>query len=372
MPKSVLFLAWAPFFSGAERALVLTVQALDPARYRPHVILGTNGETRQALGDAGVSCEVQPLRHLDRRHSLAWAASVYGVLRTARRLGASLIHANDVPSFQPGGYATRLLRIPAVTHVRFPDAHSGFSWFLRPGFDRALFVSQALLDDAQAASPIFRGRSEVLHDGVQLPPLVDPEGRLALKRELGLPLDQPTIALTGQVSEVKGIWDFVNAAAELAASGERAHFAVLGDDLKGKGALRAAMVQKVTALNLADRFTFLGFRPDAPRLIPAFDVVAVPSHVEPLGNATLEAMAAAVPVVGSRVGGIPEMVVDGETGFLVPPKTPGSLASRLARLTRSPELRAAYGEAARHRVEQHFSLPLHAERLQALYDSLRD
>jgi glycosyltransferase involved in cell wall biosynthesis len=368
----VLFVAWAPFFSGAERALVLTVQALDPARYRPHVILGTDGDTRGALEVAGVSCEVRPLRYLDRRHPVAWVASVLGVLRVARRVGASIIHANDVPSFQPGGYAARLLRVPAITHVRFPDAHAGFAWFLRPGFDRALFVSRALQDDARTASPIFEGRSDVLHDGVQLPPLVNLPGRLALKRELGLPLDRTVIALTGQVSEVKGIWEFVEAAALLGASDVPAHFAVLGDDLKGNGALRVTMQQKVAAAGLSDRFTFLGFRTDAPRLIPAFDVVAVPSHVEPLGNATLEAMAAGVPVVGSRVGGIPEMVVDTETGFLVPPRTPVALADRLAEMVRSPELRAAHGAAARRRVEQHFSLALHADRLQRLYDSVID
>jgi glycosyltransferase involved in cell wall biosynthesis len=327
---------------------------------------------RRALEAAGVSCEVHPLRHLDRRHLLAWATSVLAVVRTARKVGASIIHANDVPSFQPGGYAARLLRIPALTHVRFPDAHSGFAWFLRPGFDRALFVSQALLDDASAATPIFAGRATVLHDGVLLPPLIEAEGRQALKRELGLPEDRPVIALTGQVSEVKGIWDFVDAAAAVATTGEPVHFAVLGDDLKGRGALRVAMEQKVAALGLSNRFAFLGFRADAPRLIPAFDVVAVPSHVEPLGNATLEAMAAGVPVVGSRVGGIPEMVVDAETGFLVPPRTPGLLADRLTALARSPELRAAHGAAARRRVEGHFSLPLHADRLQRLYDSLVD
>jgi glycosyltransferase involved in cell wall biosynthesis len=367
----VLFLTWAPFFSGAERALVLTVQQLDPARYRPHVILGTDGDTRRALEAAGVSCEVRPLRHLDRRHPLAWGSSVLGVLRVARRIGASLIHANDVPSFQPGGYAARILRIPAMTHVRFPDAHAGYSWFLRPGFRHALFVSQALMDDALAASPIFAGRSSVLHDGVQLPPLVDTAGRLALKRELGLPLDRPVVALTGQVSEVKGIWEFVEAAAGLV-SGTPAHFTVLGDDLKSGGALRLAMERKVAALGLTARFTFLGFKPDAPRLIPAFDVVAVPSHVEPLGNATLEAMAAGVPVVGSAVGGIPEMVVDGETGLLVPARDSRALASALARLVQSHSLRSALGAAARRRVEEHFNLPLHGRRLQALYDSMLD
>ena len=83
---------------------------------------------------------------------------------------------------------------------------------------------------------------------------------------------------------------------------------------------------KRASLGLQSRFRFLGFRPDAPRLIPGFDVVAVPSLVEPLGNATLEAMAAGRPVVGSRVGGIPEMIVDGETGSLVPPQAPHALA----------------------------------------------
>ena len=100
-----------------------------------------------------------PLAQLDRRHPARSIRSVWGVMRTARRIGASLIHANDVPSFQPGGYAARLLRIPAVTHVRFPDTNAGFSWFLRPGIDRALFVSESLRGDATAACPTLFARA---------------------------------------------------------------------------------------------------------------------------------------------------------------------------------------------------------------------
>jgi hypothetical protein len=173
VPRRVLFLAWAPFFSGAERALLLTVTHLDPARYIPHVVVGTDGDTARALNDAGIACDVLPLERLDRRHPIAWARSLLGVTAIARRVGASLIHSNDVPSFQPGGHAARLLRIPAVTHVRFPDRHSGFAWFLRPGFTRALFVSEALRADAAAASPsLFAGRSDVLYDGVALPDVI--------------------------------------------------------------------------------------------------------------------------------------------------------------------------------------------------------
>jgi glycosyltransferase involved in cell wall biosynthesis len=178
------------------------------------------------------------------------------------------------------------------------------------------------------------------------------------------------VGLTGQISEVKGIWDFVEAAALVTSGGAAACFAVLGDDLKGAGALRQAMEQRVAALGLSSRFRFLGFRPDAPALIPAFDIVAVPSLVEPLGNATLEAMAAGRPVVGSRVGGIPEMVVDGVTGRLVPPRDPQGLAGALRALLVDRDLRTRMGEAGRQRAISAFSLARHATVVQNIYDEV--
>ena len=370
-PRTVLYLAWAPFFSGAERALLLTVQNLDPTRYRPHVILGTSGETLAAFRAAGVSSEVVSIARLDRRHPLRWAASVARVSRVARRVGAAIIHSNDAPSFQPGGYAAKVLRRPAVTHIRFPDTTAGFAWFLRPAPSRVFFVSEYLRADAVAQSPdLFEGRSDVVYDGVSISPPITDAARVELRRSLDLPVDHVVVALTGQVAEVKGIWEYLDAARLLVERGVKATFAVLGDDLKGHGALRRAMEERVASLGLSDHFRFLGFRPDAPRLIPAFDVITVPSHIEPLGNATLEAMAAGRPVVGSRVGGIPEMVVDRETGVLVPAQEPGALAEALEPLITSPELRQRLGLAARQRAERAFSLAAHATRLQSLYDSV--
>ena len=370
-PRTVLYLAWAPFFSGAERALLLTVQNLDPARYRPHVVLGTSGETLGAFRAAGVSCEVVSIARLDRRHPLRWAASVARVVRVARRVGAAIIHSNDAPSFQPGGYAGKVLRRPAVTHIRFPDTTAGFAWFLRPAPSRVFFVSEYLRADAVAQSPnLFEGRSDVVYDGVSISPPITDAARVELRRSLDLPVDHVVVALTGQVAEVKGIWEYLDAARLLVEKGVKATFAVLGDDLKGHGTLRRAMEERVASLALSDHFRFLGFRPDAPRLIPAFDVITVPSHIEPLGNATLEAMAAGRPVVGSRIGGIPEMVVEGETGVLVPAQDPGALAEALEPLINSPELRQRLGLAARQRAERAFSLAAHATRLQSLYDSV--
>jgi glycosyltransferase involved in cell wall biosynthesis len=371
-PATVLYTAWAPFFSGAERALVILLENLDRSRYRPVVALGTTGELERELTTRGIATVHMPVIYAGIRTAVPWARTVLGLARLCRREDVALVHANDVPSFQPVGYAARLLRLPAITHVRFPDSRSGFGWFLRPGFDQALFVSGALRDAAIEEAPdLFQSRSIVVHDGVRMPDEPDGNEITRLRAELGLPVDGIVVAITGQVSEIKGIWEFIDAVSLLARRGSPATFAVLGDDLKGHGALRIEAERVVAEKGLASRVRFLGFRADAPRLIPAFDIIAVPSHVEPLGNATLEAMAAGRPVVGSRVGGIPEMVVEGETGLLVPPRDAPGLANALESLIGDPARARALGRAARVRAADAFSPRAHADQVQGEYDQAR-
>jgi glycosyltransferase involved in cell wall biosynthesis len=368
-PAGVLYVAWAPFFSGAERALILTLRSLDPDRYRPYVLAGTDGEFASEVRALGIPCDVVSLRPLERRHPLAGVMSIAAVARAARRHRAALIHANELPTFQPAGYAARLLRIPAITHVRFPNGAAGYQWLSRPGFSLALFVSAYLLKAATDEAPsLFTGRSDVLHDGVEPQPVWSDEQRVCCRRELGLPDRTTIVAITGQIAEVKGIWDLVEAARILAPRSPDPLFVVVGDDLKEQGRVRHKMEERVAALGLQDRFRFLGFRRDVPRIVQAFDIIAVPSHVEPLGNATLEAMAAGRPVVGSNVGGIPEMVDAGNTGLLVPPSDPETLARALESLVHQPERRDAMAAAARRRARDVFSIEAHGRRLQAQYD----
>ena len=371
MPRRVLFVAWAPFFSGAERALLLTLRSLDPARYTPVVLSGTDGEFASQVRALGIRCDVADLSPLDRRRPLVGLRSVAAVLKSAVRHRVSLMHANEAPRFQPAGYAAKVMGIPVITHVRFPAGAAGYQWFLRPGFSRALFVSQALLNQAVDEAPaLFARKSEVLHDGVEAQPTWTVEDSIRARQELGLPENRPLIALAGQIAEVKGIWDFVEAARILSSRDTESLFVVVGDDLKAGGQVRREMEARVAGLGLSGRFRFLGFRTDVPRIVQAFDVIAVPSHIEPLGNATLEAMAAGRPVVGSRVGGIPEMVVDGETGVLVPPQNPAALADAIAPLVRDPALRMRMGAAARQRAATNFSIESHGGRLQHIYDAV--
>ncbi|HYN08746.1 MAG TPA: glycosyltransferase family 4 protein [Vicinamibacterales bacterium] len=370
-PIRVLFVAGADFYSGAERALLLTARSLADAGHHPFVAVGTRGEFLNQLGEHGIPCAHAPLYFTGISTVHRWAIALARLARLARRHRAEVIHANEAPSFQIAGYAARLLRLPAITHVRFPEGAAGYAWYLKSGFRKALFVSHALRRDVQAAAPgIFDGRADVLHDGVVLPRLPGERERASGRAALGIPDDRPAIVQAGQVVEIKGIWDFIDAAKILIEQGVRATFVVLGDDLKDHGRTRRDAEARVKAVGIDPHFRFLGFRADAPALIPLFDVVAVPSHIEPLGNATLEAMAAGRPVIGTRVGGIPEMVMHDETGVLVPPKAPAELAAALERLIADPALRARFGAAGRERARSAFSLEAHAARLEQIYSGL--
>jgi glycosyltransferase involved in cell wall biosynthesis len=112
----------------------------------------------------------------------------------------------------------------------------------------------------------------------------------------------------------------------------------------------------------------MGFQKNVPAWLTAADMVLVPSHAEPLGNATLEAMAHARPVIGGDVGGIPEMVVGEETGLLVPPKSPADLAAAIERLLLDEPLRERMGQAARQRCEELFSLEAHVAAVVRQYE----
>jgi glycosyltransferase involved in cell wall biosynthesis len=138
----------------------------------------------------------------------------------------------------------------------------------------------------------------------------------------------------------------------------------------GDGPLRDTLRDQARALGLDGAVRFLGAVPEAWRLLPHFDVFALPSRWEGMSNGLLEAMAAGRPIVATTAGGNPELITDGETGLLVPPEDPGALAAAIARLVRDPALARRLGDAARRRVEKDYTLDRMVSRMEALYDEL--
>ena len=203
-----------------------------------------------------------------------------------------------------------------------------------------------------------------IHNAVPLYKLQPPDP--ALRAEFGFTSKDVVAVYVARISRDKGLLDLHQAMSLLHGRGIRAPKLLLVGDGRDFELVSAKMEPLVQAGQVA----MAGRRDDVRSLLAASDFFVLPTLHENLSNAILEAMSAGKPVVTTRVGGNPEVVVDGETGVLVPPGSPETLADALASLAADPKRRAQMGKAGRIRVEEHFSMSLLAKRLDAVYQQV--
>jgi glycosyltransferase involved in cell wall biosynthesis len=355
----VCIASMAPFVGGAEIAAERLAVGLQAAGHEVLIVLGTRGDVYERMVRAGLRCVHAPMHFTDKWHWLRYWRARRGVGRLFRREQPDIVHSNDLPTHQIVSDALRATAIPEVCHHRWVFDGAAIDWLNKFGCPHHLFVSRALMDHLCARSPTFRASSRaVVYDGLPLPPRPSPASRLEARQRLGLPLDRPVVTFAGQFIARKGVADLLRAWCLLDRPlRHHAELLLIGDDLAGQGKYRAEMEGLARQLDCRARFP--GFQKDVGMWLLASDLAVVPSHAEPLGNATLEAMAFALPVIGSAVGGIPEMVVHDQTGLLVPPCSPEQLAGALRRLLLNPQTRLLLGQQARQRCEECFSLEAH-------------
>lgn len=203
----------------------------------------------------------------------------------------------------------------------------------------------------------------VIYNGVELDGARSPSG--ALKKEFGLSPETALIISAGRLSPEKNFAGLVQAARTVVGRADAA-FIVFGD-----GPLRKELENKASEAGLGGRFLFPGFRKDVSALFAEADVFALPSFTEGLPNVVLEAYACKRPVVATAVGGTPEVVRDGVTGFLVKPEESGLMAERILELVVDEGLRIRMGEKGFERVKEIFSFDSQTEKYLEVYSAIR-
>ncbi len=235
-------------------------------------------------------------------------------------------------------------------------------------------VTDAVIAVSQEERQAFMGqcilpseRISVIWNSVYVPPFRDAEGRRAsIRSELGLPPDAILITTICRLHKPRDFETLLTAFASLADENPSLHLLIVGD-----GPDRTQIEGLRERLGVASRVILAGQRRDIPAILAASDIFTLTTWGwEGLPFTILEAMAAARPVVATRAGGIPEAVVEGETGFLVPRRDAAALAEALGRLAVDPDLRACLGAAGRHRAETLFSQQRMTERTTLIYDRL--
>jgi glycosyltransferase involved in cell wall biosynthesis len=275
---------------------------------------------------------------------------VFSLARTLNEVKPDVMQLHDPHAVSAGLVARRLARsralVVATRRVDFPLR----SWPSRVKYracHRVIAVSRAIALLLRADG-LPDARVRLVYEGVPDRPPVD-GGALALAA-LGVPAGSPVV---GNVAALTGHKDHATLIEAMALLRERVPRAVAV--IAGEGELRAPLEAQARARGLSRAVIFAGFRTDLDRLMPAFTVFCLSSHLEGLGTSLLDAMAFGRPVVATAAGGIPEAVEDGKTGLLVPPRDPPALANALAALLTDEARARTLGAAGRGRFLAHFS-----------------
>ena len=393
--KTILYVDHTAKMGGGEIALLNLVSALDTSRYRPIVALAAEGPLVEKLRAAGIETTVLPLDPAlreTRKESLGLGSLMklrqIGLLlsyslhlaRWARAQSVDLIHTNSLKSDIYGGIAGRLAGIPVLWHVRDningqylpPLVASGFRLLSRllPQMVVANSVStlhQIRPEKSKSGAVVYSGvATEVVHDGCV-------EEQVAVGPPESAPVwgRPPVIALIGRIAEWKGQHVFLRAAALVHARFPEARFWIVGAPLFGEYEYEQSLHALAAQLHMTETAEFLGFRDDIAQLMPMIDIVVHASILgEPFGQVVIEGMAAGKPLVATDGGALPEIVVPGETGYLVPMGSAEEMAAALERLLASPAQARVMGQAGRRRVRRLFTISHTARKVEAVYDAL--
>lgn len=322
----------------------------------------------ESLSRAGVPWIQVP--HLRRSvHPIADCGALWGLWRLMRTMQPDIVHTHSSKAGFLGRLAARIAGVPHIVHT--PHGHI-FEGYFSPGRTRAFTALERLaarwtdriitLSDEEARDHLRHGigRPEQF---VTIPSGVDLDGVQAAS-PVRLVTGGPVIGAVARLVPVKGLHYLIDAAPDILRRCPDARFLLVGD-----GEMRPALEAQARSLGLADRIVFTGFREDVPSVIAGTDVVALPSLNEGMGRVLVMAMALGKPIVASRVGGVAELLQNGEAGLLVPPRDAAALAEAILTLLQDPVRALALGQAGR-RLAPRYSAEAMLDALAKVYHEI--
>ncbi|MCJ7563274.1 MAG: glycosyltransferase family 4 protein [Candidatus Aminicenantes bacterium] len=375
---------------GSAQNTLLTVLGMDTKKYDVLLFKGPTVESRMSQDEnASVMADLQKAQlkriklvtipFLVRRINPAydvWALICLFWLLIKEK--PTIVHTHTSKAGFLGRLAAKLARVPIIIHT--PHGHVFFGYFgpLKTQMfillekyaaritDRIVALTKGEKEDYQFYKIAPEDKIVVINSGVELEKIKDLslEERQNLKRQLGIPERSFVVGTAGRLEPVKGPEYLMEAAKDILSNYPQTYFVFAGD-----GPLRQRLERKAYELGINTNMRFLGWRNDVTRVISIYDIFVFPSLNEGMGRVLVEAMALGKPVVASKVGGIPDLVTHGKTGFLVPPKDPGQMARYIQVLIEDEGKRKRLGQAGKE-MALNFKKEIMIEKIEELYDEL--
>ena len=365
MPARILYLHGITMIGGAETDLLRLIGGLNRNQFHPYVACPSHGplvEELQSLHIPICGIELPAWRKFTdiSRNPIAVGALV----RLIRKNQIDLVHVNDFWWNPIAWLASKLTGRRCVVHIRQHIQPAKVKQYWLNKADMLIAVSQGIRRIALDAG-VKSDRILVAYSGINIPKGFHKSDHM--KSRYGLESDHPVIGIVAHLLPHKGYEYLIQAFGQVKKALPKSHLLIVGD---GNSSYRSELTSHIERLGLERAITFVGFQRMVLEYISAFDVFVLPSLYEAFGIALLEAMAMEKPIVASRVGGIPEIVLDGISGILVPPRDSDALASALLRLLQDEKVRREMGRAGRQRVETHFTRDGMVNVIQDIYAGL--
>ena len=360
---NILYLSSSPQIGGGNRSLLLLARACADEGHRVRLIVPDFGPMIAACQDLGLESAAVGIQQPSWSHPTRSWRSYQNVTELLSGFGADLVHANDLMTARSFMTPAWRRRTPVVCHVRYPASREFVGWVFRllPKPGAFILNSNSLRSEIgpllKRACP--RAAQTVIYNAVSLEEFT-PQRKKS---------ESPRVGIIANLIPVKGHLDFLGMGQLLCEWGYSGEFWIIGGDIHGTG-LEAELRQAASRMGLGSKVKFFGHREDVAPLINDLDIVVCSSHVEPFGRCLIEAMACEKPIVATNVGGIPEVVEDQVTGYLVPPHAPDQMAEKVLELAQDQGLRQRMGMEGRRRVQRLFSWERNFGQTMAVYESL--
>jgi glycosyltransferase involved in cell wall biosynthesis len=358
----ILQISSAASFGGGERYVSDLTNSLIARGHELFAVVRPNSPLI-----AHLKLDRQSIKPLPMRNALD-VPSANELARFVTRHEIDVVHAHMARDYSLAAYAARRNRqtkFIVTRHVLFHMNRLHRHTLARA--QRVIAVSNAVARELRAQRIVSDGRLAVVLNGVDVDRFSVDFDRTQFRQALELPADGPLVGSIGELRTLKRHDDFIRATASIAAQFPRAHFVLAGLDTSLSHEVHKHLEQLVNEHGLNHRFHFLGWVDDAEKLLSALDVFVSASETESFGLAIAEAMAAGTPVVATATEGAREVVVDQETGLLVPVGDVARIAESIALLLSDDERRRQMGTRAREVVKAKFSLERMVDQIEQIY-----
>ena len=347
---------------GGQIQVMHTVLGLRALGHRAALVAHPDGQLLQRMVEGMDLIPLAPTHEVDL--AAAWRLS-----RVIKQLSPDVVHAHDPHAVAMAATALSIARpvpsIPLVAARRLDlrMARNSFSRWKYAQVD-CFIASGSVIANRLAQHGIPRNRIRIVHEAVDTE-RIDRVAPANVHAEFYLPTHAPIVGTVAALSPHKGHQHLIDAAALVVRDVPDVRFVIVGD-----GETRGALEHHVRQLHLERHVFLVGYRVDALELTKGFDLFAMSSVTEGMCTPLVDAMAAGKACVATAVGGIPEVVVDGTTGYLVPPRDPRAMAERVGQLLKDESLRSRMGQAARERARERFTLERMIDGTVGVYRSL--